>query len=289
MVPKIIFIVPYRNREQQRFFFTNYMKYILEDYNNDDWEIYFSHQTDNREFNRGATKNIGFLAMREKYPDDYKSITFVFNDVDTIPYKKGIVDYKTTKGVIKHFYGFRHALGGFFSITGEDFQQLNGFPNNWGWGFEDNTLQKRVDNNKNITVDRTTFWEIGNTHIIQLFDSVARSIVIKNKKKYINDNVKDGLISIKNLNYDIVDDLINIKTFEPMYSYDPTEVIDVKFLEERKNTSQNVRTNMFNMRNVGKGNNVPQPQAPPQPRQVQQNQVKAKVFRPQGGKMFRMF
>ena len=29
MVPNIVFIVPYRNREQQLFFFRNYMKYIL--------------------------------------------------------------------------------------------------------------------------------------------------------------------------------------------------------------------------------------------------------------------
>ena len=48
------------------------------------------------EFNRGATKNIGFLAM--KYPDTYKQITFVFNDVDTIPNKKNLFNYKTRKG-----------------------------------------------------------------------------------------------------------------------------------------------------------------------------------------------
>ena len=79
VVPKIIFIVPYRSREEHMFFFNNYIKYIMEDYDHDEWEVYFAHQKDNREFNRGGMKNIGFLAMKEKYPDDYKNITFVFN------------------------------------------------------------------------------------------------------------------------------------------------------------------------------------------------------------------
>ena len=85
--PKIVFIVPYRDREQQKFFFSKHMSYVLENYEPREYEIYFSHQLDNRTFNRGAMKNIGFLAMKQKYPDDYKKITFVFNDVDTIPYK----------------------------------------------------------------------------------------------------------------------------------------------------------------------------------------------------------
>ena len=71
-IPKRVFIVPYRNRIQQKFFFSKYMSFILEDH--DDYEVYFSHQCDARTFNRGAVKDIGFLAVKDKFS---KSINFV--------------------------------------------------------------------------------------------------------------------------------------------------------------------------------------------------------------------
>jgi len=143
--PKVVFIVPYRNRPQHKFFFSNYLKTILEDsYLKDDYEIYFSHQCDIRAFNRGATKNIGFLAIKEKYPNDYKNITFVFNDIDTIPFAN-IFNYETNSGVVKHFYGFDYALGGIVAVKGSDFEKINGYPNFWGWGMEDNVLQTRCE------------------------------------------------------------------------------------------------------------------------------------------------
>ena len=69
MIPKKVFIVPYRNRPQQKFFFSKYMTFLLEDLH--EYDVYFSHQSDARHFNRGATKNIGFMAMKQKYPNHY--------------------------------------------------------------------------------------------------------------------------------------------------------------------------------------------------------------------------
>ena len=111
MAPKIIFIVPYRDRKEHKQFFMKYMEFIMEDYKKEDYDMFFIHQCDSKPFNRGAMKNIGFLAMKQKYPQDYGNITFVFHDVDTVPYTKNLISYETTHNRIKHFYGYRYALG----------------------------------------------------------------------------------------------------------------------------------------------------------------------------------
>ena len=41
-IPKIVFIVPYKNRQNQKLHFDVYIKYLMEDYNSSDYEVYFS-------------------------------------------------------------------------------------------------------------------------------------------------------------------------------------------------------------------------------------------------------
>ncbi len=199
--PTTIFVVPYRNRIQHKFFFSKYMGFILEDRN--DYEIIFSHQCDARTFNRGAMKNIGFLAAKHKYPNHYKDITFVFNDVDTIPFTK-IFDYQTTHGVVKHYYGFKYALGGIVVMKGGDFEKTNGFPCFWGWGMEDNALQKRCAA-VGLYIDRSVFYPIGSPEILQLFDGISRIISKKDPWRGEYDNGIDGLGTISQLQYSLDD------------------------------------------------------------------------------------
>jgi hypothetical protein len=204
--PKFVFIVPYRSRIQHKYYFSNYVTSILKD-SIEPYEIYFSHQCDARSFNRGGTKNIGFLAVKDKYPNNYKDITFVFNDIDTLPFSN-IFDYQTTPGVVKHFYGFEYALGGIVSITGADFEATNGFPNFWGWGMEDNVLQNRCEK-IGLQIDRSQFYPIGSPNILQLFDGVSRLINRKDPWRAQHDNGVDGLRSIHKLDYSIDKDSKN--------------------------------------------------------------------------------
>jgi hypothetical protein len=249
MTPKIIFIIPYRDRVEHKQFFTVYIKYLLEDYDPTDYEIYFSHQCDNRTFNRGAVKNIGFLAMKTKYPDHYKNITFVFHDVDSIPYKKNLLPYETTNGVIKHFYGFKYCLGGIFSIKGEDFERINGFPNLWAWSQEDNLIYKRAIRS-GLKIDRNVFFPINSPCVLQFTDGLFRKINRNELANALDDNYPYGLNSIRNLTTSIKDEYININTFS-------CEREDVKSHMESYNIKNGskirVKDNRFNMRYIGRG------------------------------------
>jgi hypothetical protein len=166
-----------------------------------DYEIYFSHQCDVRSFNRGGTKNIGFLAVKNKYPEDYQNITFVFNDIDTVPFST-IFDFETEFGIVKHFYGFKYALGGIIAIKGLDFENTNGYSNFWGWGMEDNVLQKRCEK-IGLYIDRSQFFPIGSPEIIHLFDGVSRIINRKDPWRATHDDGIDGIKTIHKLNFTI--------------------------------------------------------------------------------------
>lgn len=218
-VPKLVFIIPYRDRIESLNSFKLQMKIVLEDLPEDDYEIYFSHQCDTRDFNRGAIKNIGFLVIKNKYPDDYKNITFIFNDVDTTPSRKNLINYNTSVGTIKHFYGFTFSLGGIVSITGEDFEKINGYLNLWSWGYEDNSLQHRAINS-NIIIDRSNYFKINSKEILQEQHGRYR-IVNKEEFNVYKDFINvykyeknEGINSIFNIKYEITEDnFINIYDF----------------------------------------------------------------------------
>jgi len=225
-IPSMIFIVPYRDRSQQQGFFARHMKSVMEDIPADDFKIYYIHQTDKRDFNRGAMKNIGFLMVKDKYPKHYKNITLIFNDVDTMPYSKNFLKYTTKPGVVKHFYGYKFALGGIVSITGGDFEKTLGFPNFWAWGYEDNTLKKRVDKQK-LEIDYNQFYEIMDKNILQLKDGLKKVVNRTEFDAYMSNTENTGHHTIRNLSYEIneTNGFVNVKTFDTEKPNNPNEHI----------------------------------------------------------------
>ena len=236
MAPKIIFIVPYRDRKEHKQFFMKYMEFIMEDYKKEDYEIFFIHQCDSKPFNRGAMKNIGFLAIKEKYPEDYQNITFVFNDIDCMPFKKDQINYKTTHGNVKHFYGYEFALGGVVSITGKDFETINGYPNFWAWGWEDNELNRRVRINK-LHVDHSQFYEMLSKEFIHLHHGLFREINHLEKKRY-NHLTTEGIKQIKLGKYTVDGNMIQVDEFstgsEPQSSENTIKLLGHPTLQKPK-------------------------------------------------------
>ena len=212
-VPKTIFIVPYRNREHHQIYFKSQMEKILS--GQQDYKIYYIHQCDTRPFNRGAMKNIGFLMVKDKYPKSYKNITLVFNDVDTTPSAIGIIpEYATKPRIVKHFYGYTFALGGIISITAGDFESINGFPNYWAWGYEDNMLNQRVVVS-GLTLDRSVFYPINDNRITQ-FKTGPERVVNRGEFQRFMSRVKEGITCIQNIKYNINEEtgFVNVSQFD---------------------------------------------------------------------------
>ncbi len=199
--PPIVFIVPYRNREAHLAFFRPHMAKLLENVDFK-YKILFLHQKDDRSFNRGAMKNIGLLVVKEMYPDTYQHITLVFHDIDNLLTTLDEVhNFATTPGKIRHFYGYTHTLGGIFSITAGDFERINGFPNFWTWGYEDNAIQHRAMK-AGIEIDRSVFYltSAGLDKILRLYQPSVRDVNSKEYDRYLNQTT-EGIDSIADVEY----------------------------------------------------------------------------------------
>ena len=250
IIPTTIFIVPQKNRPTHKKEFIKYFNRIINENKNlepDTTQLFFINQNDKRQFNRGGIKNIGFLIVKNLYPNDYKNITLIFHDIDTIPNDSNLLNYKTDSKTIYHYYGFVFVLGGMFSIKASDFELIKGFPNFWGWGSEDNVILDRAIKN-NITIDRSNFFDYKTDKIIRFNDEnkdFISNLKLINKREmsmYINKEKLDDLTDIKNLNYtekknidnyNIID--FDINNFETSRSYKIEEFQFVNYKKESHN------------------------------------------------------
>jgi N-terminal region of glycosyl transferase group 7/N-terminal domain of galactosyltransferase len=232
-IPSTIFIVPYRNREAHLSMFVRYMPWILEVTDiSSSYEVFVAHQADKREFNRGGMKNLGFIAAKQMYPHHYKDITFIFQDVDTLPGLRNMISFKTNPGQVHHYYGFHFALGGIFSIKGADFERINGFPNYWGWGFEDNCIQNRWTKAGGVIVRDAEYFKPADLNILQFGSGMTRLLDAHVTHKLLADTGKDGISSITNIRW-------NKEEIQPQYymlhftSWDVPEREDEVLFETR--------------------------------------------------------
>ena len=244
---KKIFIVPYRDREAQKAVFLSHMKILLEDEN--DYEIIFVHQKDQRQFNRGGMRNIGFLYVKEKY-ENWKNMTLIFHDIDYLPYKK-LFDYDTTKNVVTHFYGMKFSFGGIWAIKGEDYAKIGGYPNFWAWGFEDNTIKNRwVDNGGEINYKKFIFYT--DPRVVKLDCSNhghdAR-IINKNNLFYAKKDhpLNGGYHTIRDLKYNIEEIDTNIKMINVVNFLTETPEKNQRF---KKNVTSQDLSNDLRLRKI---------------------------------------
>lgn len=224
-VPQKVFIVPYRDRKPHKMVFIQVMSHILK---NIDYKILFIHQTDSRLFNRGAMKNIGFLYVKKKWPNNWKNITLIFHDIDHIAFYKDQFSFDTVAKEVKHFLGYKHTLGGIFAIKAEDFYIAKGFPNIWTWGWEDNIFYSRIKRN-NFKINYSEFLDAyTDVHkLICLWHGWDRNINTKNIvqiQKYNNNNISsivDLQYNEENIEKNIL--MINVNKFNIKYSLYPNK------------------------------------------------------------------
>jgi hypothetical protein len=212
---KYNFIIPYRNRKEH---LNEFMKRFTEYLKDKDVDVqfYIIHQINTGEFNRGAMKNIGFLEVCKTRPDGL----FIFHDVDTYPTYWGSIQYEARPNEIRHPVGEKnHNLGTICCFWKLEFEKINGFPNYWSWGYEDNAINNRV-NKAGLTVDRSQFYPILDKNILQLKDGITRIVNRGEFDRYVDESkyntVLDGVNTISNIVYTFDENtsFLNVTSFQ---------------------------------------------------------------------------
>ncbi|XP_061580683.1 beta-1,4-galactosyltransferase 1 [Cololabis saira] len=145
---KVALIIPFRRREEHLKFWLFYLHPVLQRQQLD-YGVYVVNQDGDQVFNRAKLLNVGVVeALKD---DDYDC--FVFSDVDLIPLddrnQYRCFSQPRHLSVAMDKFGFRlpynQYFGGVSSLSREQFQKINGFPNNyWGWGGEDDDIYNRI-------------------------------------------------------------------------------------------------------------------------------------------------
>ncbi|GBG30380.1 Beta-1,4-galactosyltransferase 4 [Hondaea fermentalgiana] len=157
---RVAIIVPFRDlhqaqkRKEQLDKFVPHMHQFLSD-NKEiaSFHIFIVEQSDDgRKFNRGKLLNIGFKIAADPDHEDGPFDSFIFHDVDLLPQEALKPWYAKQPNVPLHiakcwgrYNNNPKYFGGIVAFSRQDYTRIDGFPNTfWGWGGEDDELQKRV-------------------------------------------------------------------------------------------------------------------------------------------------
>ena len=144
----VALIIPFRKREGHLPILLRHL-FPLFKKNNMLVRVFVIEQVDKELFNRGKLLNVGFREALKYLPFN----CFVFHDVDlipeneNIPYNCQLSPAHLSVAIDKFEYRllYEEIFGGIEMFTRTDFENVNGFPNNfWGWGGEDDNLYHRL-------------------------------------------------------------------------------------------------------------------------------------------------
>jgi len=113
------------------------------------------------------------------------------------------------------------------------FERLNGFPNYWAWGQEDNCIQHRAMK-IGMPINRNNFFKIGDHNVLQLFDGLGRTIMKGDIARTRADNGMDGIRTIRNLNFNFVDHDIVVKSFDTPREWSDEDYQPINIIKGRQ-------------------------------------------------------
>ncbi|XP_016432223.1 beta-1,4-galactosyltransferase 1-like [Sinocyclocheilus rhinocerous] len=204
---KVAIIIPFRNRGEHLKYWLHYLHPILQRQQLD-YGIYVIQQDGEDTFNRAKLLNVGYAEALKEYDYD----CFIFSDVDIIP----MDDRNTYKcssqprhlSVSMDKFGFRlpykQYFGGVSAISIEQFQKINGFPNNyWGWGGEDDDIFNRLVF-RGMKISRPS-GDIGKCRMIRHSRDTKNEPNPQRFKRIVHTRQTMNTDGIKSLRYKVID------------------------------------------------------------------------------------
>ena len=194
----IAIIIPHQNKIE------NLKKLIkhLQDFKTDNrMDIYVIDQNNADKFNRGLLFNIGYFIAIKQYSYD----RYIFHNVNYYPDEELFNLYFKFINDNIHFVLSKkqNFIGGVFGIKKEDFEKINGYPNNF---FGDEAFYNRCSKN-NLIIYRPTKGEYYIDEEINKYDNKLFDSTNNGLKQLINFfiNIKKYSINDFISNYDIID------------------------------------------------------------------------------------